>query len=44
MNNEIKELTEQHDIYEFIDNMINQSKKNFVKIYKPYLQYYYREE
>ena len=37
-------LTESHDIYEFIDNMINQSKENFINRYKPYLQYYYREE
>ena len=37
-------FTESHDIYEFIDNMIKQSKENFINKYKPYLEYYYREE
>ena len=37
-------LTESQDIYKFIDNMINQSKKNFINRYKSYLKYYYREE
>ena len=39
-----KELTESHDIYNYIDNIINQSKENFIYKNKAYINYYYKDK
>ena len=36
-------LTDSHDIFNFIDNMINQSKENFINKNKTYINYYYKD-
>jgi hypothetical protein len=38
-----KALTDSHDIYNYIDNMINQSKENFAYKYETYINYYYKD-
>ena len=37
-------LTDSHDIYNYIDNMIKQSKDNFIHKYQTYINYYYKNK
>ena len=37
-----KSLTNSHEIYNYIDNMINQSRENFAYKYETYINYYYK--
>ena len=36
-------ITEPHEIYNYIDNIIIQSKKNFIYKYQIYIKYYYKD-
>ena len=38
------DLTESRDIYNYIDNIINQSKENFKYKYQAYINYYYKDK
>ena len=37
-------LTDSHDIYKYIDNMIKQSKEKFIYKYQTYINYYYKDQ
>lgn len=39
-----KSLIDSHDIYNYIDNMINQSKETFIYKYQKYINYYYKDD
>ena len=36
-------ITDSHDLYNYIDNLINQSKKDFIYKYQTYIKYYYKD-